>query len=198
MSSSHSANCRKIRKPLMEKKRRTRINDSLESLKKILLHNLVALPQGQRPTKLEKADILEMTVRYMIVLHKKLGIATSECVTSTTQEDVKMESSGIANTDNCPSVIYKNILNECEPFIQESVCSSASNSLVASSNKHSGYRIFLDNNRRIVKCEQNNKENENFITSTVNHQQQQQLVLRNLSQGMNGRNSQPTNHWRPW
>lgn len=64
---------RKIRKPLMEKKRRARINDSLEELKEILLKNTVAITYGQRPTKLEKADILEMTVRYLNTLHKRLA-----------------------------------------------------------------------------------------------------------------------------
>lgn len=64
---------RKIRKPLMEKKRRARINDSLEELKDILLKNTVAITYGQRPTKLEKADILEMTVRYLNALHKRLA-----------------------------------------------------------------------------------------------------------------------------
>lgn len=61
----------KNRKPLMEKKRRARINDSLETLKEILLKNTVAVTQGTRPTKLEKADILEMTVRYLKMLHKR-------------------------------------------------------------------------------------------------------------------------------
>lgn len=61
----------KNRKPLMEKKRRARINDSLEALKEILLKNTVAVTQGTRPTKLEKADILEMTVRYLKMLHKR-------------------------------------------------------------------------------------------------------------------------------
>ena len=58
----------------MEKKRRARINDSLESLKQMLLQNTVSVPQGSRPTKLEKADILEMTVRYMQLLQNKLGV----------------------------------------------------------------------------------------------------------------------------
>lgn len=57
----------------MEKKRRARINDSLEELKEILLKNTVAITYGQRPTKLEKADILEMTVRYLNTLHKRLA-----------------------------------------------------------------------------------------------------------------------------
>lgn len=79
---------RKNRKPLMEKKRRARINDSLEALKEILLKNTVAITQGTRPTKLEKADILEMTVRYLQMLHKRNTLPntnTSEsCVSSTT------------------------------------------------------------------------------------------------------------------
>lgn len=66
--------CRRIRKPIMEKKRRARINDSLESLKQMLLQNTISVPQGSRPTKLEKADILEMTVRYMQLLQNKLGV----------------------------------------------------------------------------------------------------------------------------
>lgn len=79
---------RKIRKPLMEKKRRARINDSLETLKDILLKNTVAITQGTRPTKLEKADILEMTVRYLQALQTRLiaqnKAKNSDCVTSTT------------------------------------------------------------------------------------------------------------------
>lgn len=81
---------RKSRKPLMEKKRRARINDSLEALKDILLTNTVAIAQGTRPTKLEKADILEMTVRYLQMLHTKQTAAlpngrSPDChVTSTT------------------------------------------------------------------------------------------------------------------
>ncbi|KAF5272197.1 hypothetical protein FQA39_LY01279 [Lamprigera yunnana] len=70
---------KKIRKPLMEKKRRARINDSLETLKQILLESKTTLQvssqrkNGQRTAKLEKADILEMTVRYLQHLHNKLG-----------------------------------------------------------------------------------------------------------------------------
>lgn len=74
---SNTSAIRKIRKPLMEKKRRARINDSLEELKDILLKNTVAITYGQRPTKLEKADILEMTVRYLNALHKRLATQKS-------------------------------------------------------------------------------------------------------------------------
>ncbi|XP_045474367.1 transcription factor HES-2-like [Harmonia axyridis] len=70
---------RKIRKPLMEKKRRARINDSLETLKQILLDSKTLLKEGSckkgasRTAKLEKADILEMTVRYLQHLHQKVN-----------------------------------------------------------------------------------------------------------------------------
>lgn len=62
----------------MEKKRRARINDSLEALKQILLDSKTSFKgstykkNGQRTAKLEKADILEMTVRYLQHLHNKL------------------------------------------------------------------------------------------------------------------------------
>lgn len=65
-------NCddRKFRKPMMEKKRRARINESLDNLKQILMecdpHSV-----NKKNAKLEKADILEMTVRYLQSLKKK-------------------------------------------------------------------------------------------------------------------------------
>lgn len=76
---SSALNSRKIRKPLMEKKRRERINNSLEALKQILLKNRMALKEagsrnGQRTAKLEKADILEMTVMHLEQLHRKLRL----------------------------------------------------------------------------------------------------------------------------
>ncbi|KAL5233613.1 hypothetical protein ACI65C_001023 [Semiaphis heraclei] len=57
---------RKIRKPLMEKKRRARINQSLDELKRIVVDAEKFGGQDlSRVNKLEKADILEMTVRYL-------------------------------------------------------------------------------------------------------------------------------------
>lgn len=64
-------NCddRKFRKPLMEKKRRARINESLDNLKQILLE---CDPESvnKKNAKLEKADILEMTVKYLKNMRK--------------------------------------------------------------------------------------------------------------------------------
>lgn len=65
---------RKVRKPKIEKLRRARINTSLEQLKDILLRNTISIPQDSRPMKLDKADILAMTVKYVEMLHKKLTL----------------------------------------------------------------------------------------------------------------------------
>ncbi|XP_027622340.1 transcription factor HES-4 [Tupaia chinensis] len=50
-------------KPVMEKRRRARINDSLAQLKTLILDAL--RKESSRHSKLEKADILEMTVRHL-------------------------------------------------------------------------------------------------------------------------------------
>uniref|UniRef100_A0A3B3I1A2 Hes family bHLH transcription factor 2 n=1 Tax=Oryzias latipes TaxID=8090 RepID=A0A3B3I1A2_ORYLA len=54
---------RKTMKPLMEKRRRARINDSLNLLKNLILP--LTGKDKTRYSKLEKADILEMTVRFL-------------------------------------------------------------------------------------------------------------------------------------
>ncbi|XP_020388526.1 transcription factor HES-2-like [Rhincodon typus] len=59
---------RKSLKPLMEKRRRARINDSLNQLKTLILPLIGK--DSPRYSKLEKADILEMTVRFLQDLPK--------------------------------------------------------------------------------------------------------------------------------
>ncbi|KAJ6666127.1 hypothetical protein lerEdw1_001031 [Lerista edwardsae] len=54
---------RKNLKPLMEKRRRARINDSLNQLKTLILPLIGK--DNSRYSKLEKADILEMTVQFL-------------------------------------------------------------------------------------------------------------------------------------
>ncbi|KAF6109026.1 hes family bHLH transcription factor 2 [Phyllostomus discolor] len=57
------AELRKSLKPLLEKRRRARINESLRQLKGIILPLLGK--ESSSHSKLEKADILEMTVRFL-------------------------------------------------------------------------------------------------------------------------------------
>uniref|UniRef100_A0A8C5P0K8 Hes family bHLH transcription factor 2 n=1 Tax=Jaculus jaculus TaxID=51337 RepID=A0A8C5P0K8_JACJA len=58
-----AAELRKSLKPMLEKRRRARINQSLSQLKGLVLPLLGA--ENSRYSKLEKADILEMTVRFL-------------------------------------------------------------------------------------------------------------------------------------
>jgi hairy and enhancer of split protein 1 len=60
---------RKATKPIMEKRRRARINQSLNQLKNMMLEQLQQ-PES-KAQKLEKADILEMTVKYLQRLQQK-------------------------------------------------------------------------------------------------------------------------------
>jgi len=85
---------RKVRKPKIEKLRRARINTSLEQLKEILLRNTIwKHTQGSRPTKLEKADILEMSVRYIEMLHDKISTekSSSKLMEKSLERNVTME-----------------------------------------------------------------------------------------------------------
>lgn len=54
---------RKVMKPMLERKRRARINRCLDELKDLMVTALQA--EGENVAKLEKADILELTVRHL-------------------------------------------------------------------------------------------------------------------------------------
>lgn len=60
---SRTTQYRKVMKPLLERKRRARINQCLDELKDIMVSALQA--EGESITKLEKADVLELTVRHL-------------------------------------------------------------------------------------------------------------------------------------
>ncbi|GAB0193580.1 transcription factor HES-1 [Grus japonensis] len=63
-----AAEHRKSSKPIMEKRRRARINESLGQLKTLILDALKK--DSSRHSKLEKADILEMTVKHLRSLQR--------------------------------------------------------------------------------------------------------------------------------
>ncbi|XP_034486637.1 enhancer of split mgamma protein [Drosophila innubila] len=54
---------RKVMKPLLERKRRARINKCLDELKDLMVATLES--EGEHVTRLEKADILELTVTHL-------------------------------------------------------------------------------------------------------------------------------------
>ncbi|CAH2270115.1 jg7652 [Pararge aegeria aegeria] len=63
------AELRKTNKPIMEKKRRARINNCLNELKDLLMDATDKDPA--RHSKLEKADILELTVKHLQTLQRQ-------------------------------------------------------------------------------------------------------------------------------
>uniref|UniRef100_A0A3B5MC52 Transcription factor HES-5 n=1 Tax=Xiphophorus couchianus TaxID=32473 RepID=A0A3B5MC52_9TELE len=67
-SQEHLTLNHKLRKPLVEKLRRERINNSIEQLKSLLAPEFL---KQQPESKLEKADILEMTVFFLRQLQKQ-------------------------------------------------------------------------------------------------------------------------------
>lgn len=67
MSRTHQY--RKVMKPLLERKRRARINKCLDELKDLMVYALQS--EGESITKLEKADVLELTVRHLQKLKRQ-------------------------------------------------------------------------------------------------------------------------------
>ncbi|KAI1890574.1 hypothetical protein AGOR_G00155080 [Albula goreensis] len=71
----------KPRKPMVEKMRRDRINSSIEQLKSLLGTELLQQPDS----KLEKADILEMTVLFLKRQHQHQQGNSSSCSSAVSQ-----------------------------------------------------------------------------------------------------------------
>ncbi|XP_022211072.2 enhancer of split mbeta protein [Drosophila obscura] len=77
MEMSKTYQYRKVMKPMLERKRRARINKCLDELKDIMVECLTQ--EGEHITRLEKADILELTVEHMKKLRaqKQLRLSSS-------------------------------------------------------------------------------------------------------------------------
>uniref|UniRef100_A0AAZ1Y252 Transcription factor HES-5 n=2 Tax=Oreochromis aureus TaxID=47969 RepID=A0AAZ1Y252_OREAU len=77
----------KLRKPLVEKLRRERINTCIEQLKSLLVPEFL---KQQPDSKLEKADILEMTVCFLKELQHQRNLLT-HCNKLQTASDEKLK-----------------------------------------------------------------------------------------------------------
>ncbi|KAL6261608.1 hypothetical protein P5V15_006695 [Pogonomyrmex californicus] len=71
---------KKITKPLLERKRRARINRCLDELKDLMVDALET--EGENISKLEKADILELTVRHLQKLQASRSSGLSATIAS--------------------------------------------------------------------------------------------------------------------
>merc|ERR1711981_812103 len=64
---------RKVMKPLIERKRRARINSCLDELKDLMVFAMQS--EGESISKLEKADVLELTVKHLRKLKRQQMLA---------------------------------------------------------------------------------------------------------------------------
>merc|ERR1711881_311398 len=71
MSRTHQY--RKVMKPLIERKRRARINACLDELKDLMVFAMQS--EGESISKLEKADVLELTVKHLRKLKRQQMLA---------------------------------------------------------------------------------------------------------------------------
>lgn len=67
---------RKVMKPMLERKRRARINRCLDELKELMVTALQS--EGENVSKLEKADILELTVRHLHSLKRQQQLVPAD------------------------------------------------------------------------------------------------------------------------
>jgi hypothetical protein len=123
---------RRANKPLMEKRRRARINQSLAALKTLILDSAKA--DNTKHSKLEKADILELTVRHF-QRHRSLDVkgvnqykaGYSDCVREVqryldtpdaqtmTIVDAGVRQRLLRHLDNCVSEVDMDIRNAALP-----------------------------------------------------------------------------------
>uniref|UniRef100_A0A4W5KIE7 Transcription factor HES-5-like n=1 Tax=Hucho hucho TaxID=62062 RepID=A0A4W5KIE7_9TELE len=81
-SKEHLTLTNKLRKPVVEKLRRDRINNSIEQLKSLLVPEIL---NKQPESKLDKADILEMTVCILRQQQQNQPVSSSCSVTPVNQ-----------------------------------------------------------------------------------------------------------------
>ncbi|XP_071542909.1 enhancer of split mbeta protein-like [Panulirus ornatus] len=117
---------RKVMKPMLERKRRARINKCLDELKDLMVGALQS--EGETITKLEKADVLELTVRHLRKLkqhhalalpshnhaHDKFRAGFTHCanevsrfVTSVPGVDIHVSTRLLSHLGNCISQLDK-------------------------------------------------------------------------------------------
>ncbi|XP_055372817.1 protein deadpan [Condylostylus longicornis] len=121
------AELRKSNKPIMEKRRRARINHCLNELKSLILEAMKKDPA--RHTKLEKADILEMTVKHLQSIQRQqfnLAIQTDPAVvhkfkTGFTEcaEEVSRFLGQLEGIDNGTKQRLMQHLNNCSTRIEQ-------------------------------------------------------------------------------
>ncbi|XP_063989744.1 transcription factor HES-4-A-like [Diachasmimorpha longicaudata] len=121
------AELRRSNKPIMEKRRRARINTCLEELKSLILEAMKKDPA--RHSKLEKADILEMTVKHLQTVQRQqlsTAVSTDPAVLSKFRSgfsecagEVSRYVNHLENIDSVVKQRLMNHLNGCVTNLQQ-------------------------------------------------------------------------------
>ncbi|XP_078053438.1 bHLH protein deadpan isoform X1 [Augochlora pura] len=121
------AELRRSNKPIMEKRRRARINQCLDELKSLILEAMKKDPT--RHSKLEKADILEMTVKHLQAVQRQqlsTAVATDPAVLTKFRtgftECASEVSRYVSHLENVDPVVKQRLvshLNNCVSNLQQ-------------------------------------------------------------------------------
>ncbi|XP_065174039.1 protein deadpan [Atheta coriaria] len=148
------AELRKTHKPIMEKRRRAKINNCLNEIKDLILSAMKKDPE--RHSKLEKADILEMAVKHLKSVQKQqkeIAIRTDPTLAlkykSGYLECASEVSSYVDQIDGVDAGLKQRLsshLNKCANTIERPQFDFTSSSLLASFAAHSRFNHNDDQN----------------------------------------------------
>nr|XP_057910536.1 transcription factor HES-5-like [Doryrhamphus excisus] len=125
-SQQHVTLTHKLRKPLVEKLRRERINSSIEQLRSLLAPEFLT---QQPDSKLEKADILEMTVCFLKRLKSLDGLVVHQGYSSCAREVDDFMSEERARMN------FQQLQSSCEEKLGEEALSPLSSAVHSSITK---------------------------------------------------------------
>ncbi|XP_015243515.1 PREDICTED: transcription factor HES-5-like [Cyprinodon variegatus] len=142
ISQEHQILNHKLRKPLVEKLRRERINSSIEQLKTLLGPEFL---KQQPDSKLEKADILEMTVCFLRRLQKERkhpdvnSVAVDQGYSTCVEEAVHFLSKDDLKTQSqrCLLNHFNNLQSSSEENLREASLLGSTGQSEISKNKNS-------------------------------------------------------------
>ncbi|XP_070501936.1 enhancer of split mgamma protein-like [Chironomus tepperi] len=191
---------RKVRKPKIEKLRRARINTSLEQLKEILLRNTIwKHTQGSRPTKLEKADILEMSVRYIEMLHDKLSTekSSSKLMEKSLEQNITMET---VKKIKCEAA-FRDITNQMDNLNEKSnrqqIITDERSLLTSPLWYYNRFNVHQRNLTTSTNSSDNASDKENLILNKM-RQFNENVSSISTSTQQSIFSSSFERHWRPW
>ncbi|XP_008316217.1 transcription factor HES-2-like [Cynoglossus semilaevis] len=173
---------RKAIKPLMEKRRRARINDSLDQLKNLILP--LTGRDKTRFSKLEKADILEMTVRFLGNMPSENTKDAADSYREGYKACLQRVSTLLPNSSLDPEACQR--VNE---FVQQSMSSSIAPTCVKCCTQ--GSRTFPEIQRKLVSLKSS-------VTSRLENQFQHSGGAVAPGGAQPGPQAVHAAMWRPW